>query len=326
MGINITTNVGSCTLSDLSPKDSYWDRFKRASLALSLEYAKIGYHKESERLKDCSNWLKFSHDGKNYKLNDVRSCRIRFCPTCQWRKSLKMLANFSRVFPRIREDYPTSKFIFLTLTVKNCPASDLKLTVNHLAQSFRRLTRIKLWPGQGWIKKLEITRSDTGEAHPHLHALVMVPGRYFTADYLSHDKWVELWQQCLRVDYKPVIRIEVVKPKNEVLSKEGTELQSINQSQSDALLSAIRYTLKYEFKADKQQIESEFLSHLIPALRNTRSIEFCGCFRQYLKDKDMDESTCDLIHIDNEQSQIEEVKTQDIVFSFNKSRLCYLAS
>ena len=35
----------------------------------------------------------------------------------------------------------------------------------------------------------------------------MVPPSYFSHGYLSHAKWVALWQQSLRVDYQPVIHV-----------------------------------------------------------------------------------------------------------------------
>ena len=38
----------------------------------------------------------------------------------------------------------------------------------------------------------------------------MVPPSYFSHGYLSHAKWVALWQQCLRVDYQPVIHVSAI--------------------------------------------------------------------------------------------------------------------
>ena len=34
---------------------------------------------------------------------------------------------------------------------------------------------------------------------------------YFQGDYLKQAEWAELWRQCLRIDYRPVVDIRTVK-------------------------------------------------------------------------------------------------------------------
>ncbi len=43
--------------------------------------------------------------------------------------------------------------------------------------------------------------------HPHIHALLMVPARYFTADYIRQSRWRELWMESARLDYAPVVDV-----------------------------------------------------------------------------------------------------------------------
>jgi plasmid rolling circle replication initiator protein Rep len=142
-------------------------------LKLAKILMELGYHKLAERVYQCAKYPLFTVRDEKLKLLSVRFCRVRQCPICQWRRSLMWVAKFCVAYPKIEEDYPTSRFLFLTITVKNCPSGDLKATLNHLNHSFARLTQRKEWPAQGWVKSVEITRSEDDLAHPHIHALIM---------------------------------------------------------------------------------------------------------------------------------------------------------
>jgi hypothetical protein len=39
----------------------------------------------------------------------------------------------------------------------------------------------------------------------------MVPPAYFQGDFLKQAEWAELWRQCLRIDYRPIVDIRTVK-------------------------------------------------------------------------------------------------------------------
>jgi len=60
-----------------------------------------------------------------------------------------------------------------------------------------------------------VTRDKDNGAHPHFHTLMMVPPSWFTRDYVKHDRWVELWRDCLRVNYEPNVDIRTVKSRIE---------------------------------------------------------------------------------------------------------------
>jgi plasmid rolling circle replication initiator protein Rep len=77
------------------------------------------------------------------------------------------------------------------LTAKHVPASDLKTELKHLNKSFERLSKLKNFPAEGWIKCVEVTYSKTtnGYAHPHFHVLMIVKRSYFGVNYLSLEKW-----------------------------------------------------------------------------------------------------------------------------------------
>jgi hypothetical protein len=53
---------------------------------------------------------------------------------------------------------PYGKVSLLTLTVKNCHFSQLRLQVRSMEQSWNRFHRSTVFPGMGFLKSLEITR------------------------------------------------------------------------------------------------------------------------------------------------------------------------
>jgi hypothetical protein len=70
-----------------------------------------------------------------------------------------------------------------------------------------------------FVKTVEVTRGKTpvGSAHPHFHVLMMVKPSYFTHGYLSQAKWVEMWQKSLRIDYKPILDVQALKPQDSLI-------------------------------------------------------------------------------------------------------------
>jgi hypothetical protein len=43
------------------------------------------------------------------KLKNAYFCRVRFCPVCQWRRSLRWQAKVYQALPQLRRDYPDTK-------------------------------------------------------------------------------------------------------------------------------------------------------------------------------------------------------------------------
>jgi plasmid rolling circle replication initiator protein Rep len=41
------------------------------------------------------------------------------------------------------------------------------------------------WQALGWLKSLEITKSDDNHCHPHYHIMLLMPPRYFRPGWIS---------------------------------------------------------------------------------------------------------------------------------------------
>ncbi|PAP01099.1 protein rep, partial [Salmonella enterica] len=66
-------------------------------------------------------------------------CRVRHCPVCQRRRSLMWQARFYQSLPKIVADYPDGRWMFLTLTVRNCAIEDLGVTLTSMNAAFQRM-------------------------------------------------------------------------------------------------------------------------------------------------------------------------------------------
>ena len=85
-------------------------------------------------------------------------------------------ARFYQSLPRIVADYPDARWMFLTLTVRNCAIGELGEMLNRMNAAFQRMkVRKEFLPVQGWIRTTEVTRGSDGSAHPHFHTLMMAP-------------------------------------------------------------------------------------------------------------------------------------------------------
>jgi hypothetical protein len=116
---------------------------------------------------------------------------------------------FRKALPKIIEQYPTSGFVFLTLTVKNCLPTDLRATLKAMNTAWKRLVEYtEFRKVSGWIRLTQITKADNGMAHPHFHCLLMVPSSWLSGkgDYVTTADWRNSWGKALRVDYLPEVK------------------------------------------------------------------------------------------------------------------------
>lgn len=197
-----------------------WDVRKAAADDVADLYAQAKVEKVSKhaaKVAACSQTVILS-DVINRETGELGhkaeswKCRERHCPICQSARARKLHRAFTAALPAIMAEVPEGRFLLLTLTVRNCPITELRATLAAMNGSWRRLiAREDFHIVKGWVRGTEVTRSDSGEAHPHFHALLLVPPSYFGKSYIKHEKWGELWQAAARLNYMPSVDIRRVK-------------------------------------------------------------------------------------------------------------------
>lgn len=294
-------------LSNLSPRDKPWDKHKKNADTIGHYYDFGGQNSYSSRVRLCASRLSFRlvPDGEQgllkLKLHSALFCRVRLCTVCQWRRSLRWKAKAYEALPKVIEAYPKYRWLFVTLTMKNCALTELRETLSYMNRAFKRLTELKAFPGEGWIKSVEITRGKDGQsAHPHIHCLMMVKSTFFSSGYLSKKRWIELWQQCLRVDYKPILDVQAVKPHRSPV----------------ALLSEV---LKYQTKESDLVSNPEWFLEYSEQVKKTRAVSVGGVLRDYFKA--LEEEPEDLIG--SEESNEKEPDEGHLYFTWRRGEKCY---
>ena len=293
-------------LAEISPADQSWDTHRAQSDEIAKLYELCGYERYAERIDQCSEWLmyalKCNEEGDiKLKLRDARFCRVRHCVVCQWRRSLMWRARLFKALPEIQAKYPTGRWIFLTLTVKNCELSELKKTLTWMNKAWQRLTQRKVFPALGFVKSMEVTRCWDGTAHPHFHCLMLVPASYFGKGYIPQAEWTTLWQSCLKVDYTPIVNVKVVKP-------DKATLKAMPDASNVAMMKAICETLKYCVKPADLLADPEWLGELTHQLQKTHAISIGGVLKEFFSEDEPE----DLINGEIE----EEEKTEDEAMLF----------
>lgn len=289
-------------LSDYSAKDKPWDEHKSANATVGGIYAQSDFgefDKYASRMSSCSRHLHFSRvtdtsTGEiSLKLRESRFCRVRTCPVCQWRRSLMWKARFIQALPQLASEYPKARFLLLTLTVKNCLISDLGQELSDMNKAWQRLIkRPEFKSVQGWLRATEVTKGEGRGAHPHFHILLMVPPSYFKGgNYVKQSAWVELWRDCMRLDYEPVVDIRVVKRN----SKKDESIHDDHESKSLAseLSSAAAEVLKYATKPADLTEDPSWLYELTRQTFRKRFIASGGALKNILKAEE-DETDADL--------------------------------
>ena len=298
-------------------KERPWRKYKMANEYLSIAYQEID-KKKADRLKACGKVLTFAVDENgNKKLANAESCRVRLCPLCSWRRSLKSYYNTMKIVDYINQHYSNTAYIFVTLTVQNCKADKLSDTLDLLFSALQRLTQRKevkaVWRGS--VRNLEVTHNvDINNAwydtyHPHIHMLVAVNKSYFKDKrYISRAKLSQLWQECLRVDYLPQVDIRACKGSD---AKAVAECSKYATKASDYLI------------FDDWDLTVETVRTLDKALANRRLINYSGMFRDVKRILSLDDiEDGDLVNI-GENTEIGEVVNREYYFWYSGYRQYY---
>jgi plasmid rolling circle replication initiator protein Rep len=245
------------------PLESYKE--KKAESLKVLELYNYDFNKQL-KIKYCAVSL-WRQTWEHIETKDLkerftsRNCQLRFCPVCSWRKSLKTSSIiYSNLSKLDKYDY-----LFLTLTLKNCKIMDLKDTLKLMSESFARMKKIPQWQNsiRGYVRSLEITVSNDKTMHPHYHVLLQVIPSYLKhkKTYITQQIFTDLWKNALKIDYKPIVDVRLIRPKGEG---------------NNSLIASVAETVKYALKSsDLLKLNRHSFPILDEAMKGVKTIN-CG--------------------------------------------------
>lgn len=191
-----------------------WAEHKGNNELMAAAYLTIGQNAKAARVASCAPRLQFEKDeAGRLRLRRANFCRVRLCPVCQWRRSLKLYGQTVQVVDWVSKRERVA-WVMLTLTVRNVEGPDLSQAITDVHQAWHRMTRTKPFTRAvlGWQRCVEVTHNTNPDDtayntyHPHIHALMAVRPSYFTGrDYISRTKWCEMWRSASRIDYDPQV-------------------------------------------------------------------------------------------------------------------------
>lgn len=249
---------------------------------LALAYDEIDEHK-AERLRKCATWLQFRREDSGLKLSNANFCRVRLCPVCAWRRSLKTYGQVRACMQDLGDKY---RYIFLTLTIPNVDGEELAEAITRLTVGFNRLFKYKAVAvaAKGYYRGMEITHNlDRNDYHPHIHCIVAVNPSYFTSRYyLKRDTWLELWRKAMQDER--IIEVDV---------------RTIKGNAEHACAEVAKYAVKPGdvVSFDDWDLTLDTVRTLDKAMDHRRFIGFGGCFLEAHKRLHLDDvENGDLTH------------------------------
>lgn len=191
----------------------------------------------------------------------------------------------------------SARWAFLTLTVRNCDITELRATISSMNAAWKRLThRAEFRNVLGWIRTTEVTKGKDGSAHPHFHCMLMLSPSYFARGYITQARWAELWKECLRADYTPIVDVRIVRPKK--ASREALEAAKTPlEASTEAIADAAREVLKYAVKPSDMFDDDEWFLELTRQVHHLRFIASGGALKDALREDEETEE--DLILADD---------------------------
>lgn len=295
---NPITLPPECQADTLQDRDAKgrarpWQQHKTEAQLLAVAYELAGDTAKASRLRCCADSLAFAptEDGRLH-LQSAAFCRIRLCPVCQWRRSLKVYGQTIEIVRYLAEQRAAAglkpfAYIMLTLTVPNVSGKELGSEITAIHKGWQRIMqRASVRAAvHGWMRGTEVTRNaETGMYHHHIHTVLAVLPSYFTSrQYISRDKWLQLWRDATR---------------NQSITQ--VDVRRCYGSAEAAAAEISKYTAKVSDYVRPDDIDTmqRIVEELDRALAHRRFVAWGGCMRAAHAALALDDAEDgDLLHI-----------------------------
>lgn len=241
------------------------------------------------RMSHCSDTIAYEvmPDG-SYRYAGACLCRDKLCPVCAWRLAVKRTGEMIKTIDKLTEIAPRTTAIHIVLTVKNCEASKLKAVIQAMSAGFARLRRRQLWKDYiiGYARSIEVTyNADKATYHPHIHCVCIVPDTY--TRQISIGDWVELWRDCARLEYRPIVWASHAYTQRTTLyadaSAHAYRFEDTNEAGAakNAIVEAMKYSIKPDTLIDAAQAGD--IGEIAVQMAGIRTVSYGGILKQIRK-------------------------------------------
>lgn len=280
----------------------------------------------AERLHNCAVHLWFNvyaneNGGEIMKVKHAESCRVRLCPICTWRRSIKIQTHTKKILESMQSEQQY-EYILVTLTVPNVTGAELSDKISDMMKAWNRFAGYKVFEKavKGWYRGLEVAHNvekyrfkwgkdrkigkkkkiyivdDNGNRipnpsydtyHPHFHCIMAVNKSYFKKnDYIKRDEWLAMWQKAMKDQTITQVDVRKVKPK---------KIENTRACFADMIISAVCEVAKYTVKSDDYVLPWDWdmsyksVEVLDKALANRRLVAYGGVMKDWHKKLNLDD-------------------------------------
>lgn len=287
-------------LTDKQGNKTQWAVKKQGNAQLAASYNRIHYSTGRkypsksviDRVTNCAGYLIYNYSLQTQQTNlkQVYLCKNRFCPVCQGRIARRQGFEANQVLSTYAKQNPGTRYLMMTLTIKNCPYNQLGSRLDLLNKAFYKFRRRRIYTDNftGAIKVIEITTNRTNkEFHPHLHIILSTKEAYFSksnSSYITSADLSSAWAEIINQEIA-VVDIRAIYSKTK--SGDKVVVDSTESDFSDAVKEVTKYVTKSEDyliysnspegKTKINPVETdEILSHLYKHTFKRRLISYIG--------------------------------------------------
>jgi hypothetical protein len=102
---------------------------------------------------------------------------------------------------------PTDYWQLLTVSVDPVPVETLSSVIDDLGDAFQRLVSLKAWRIKGGFRFIHLQWIDD-KVKPSIKFLALCPPSTRGRNYISINKWTQMWRQSLRVKRVPKVEVK----------------------------------------------------------------------------------------------------------------------
>lgn len=258
-----------------------WTEHKKQSKRVAEKMKEIGKKERADRMANCADFIEYEHcpECDTYHIKKTYLCRDRFCPVCTWRLSLKRYSNMRAITDTLQVGYPDLKYSLITLTVKNCKASELNSHLKKMNNAWHNVVRRRPIKKElaGWAKSIEVTYNEKEKTvHPHFHVI-------FAWYNPASEEVINAW-------------IESAKKEGLEANAKAQNAQNLREKEDkgQTMAGAICETFKYAIKSkDLDDMPLNEFRNLVDSLGGKRLISFGGIIKELAAEMKLEMETAE---------------------------------
>lgn len=203
-------------------------------------------------------WRKEERGERGVGLGDGGLCGVGECGMCEWRGWVMWEGGLYEWVGKMVGEYGDGGWVLVRVRVGKCGIREVGERVRVMNGGLEGVKDGKEFGGVvGWVGRREVRGGKEGRGEGDLERVVMVWGWMLWGDgYVKDGGWVELWGECVGVEYEGKVEMRVVK------WRKGKEGEWLGCCVVDEVGGVVVERVKYCRKGGEMVVDGEWLVEL----------------------------------------------------------------